>query len=458
MITRTIDRNFANMRLDRFLRKAFPEESLSVFFAVIRKKKVRVNGVVGKANQMLVEGDVVNIYENFKSVSEDDKKGESLPLASAAEAAPATPSSGDTPQRPDAKSATGFAKNKSTWGRHLTGAEKQAHWGAHELDLVVQTEDYVIVNKPSGLASQPGSGTRPGESLVEYLWEWGRNEGLDFKPTIAHRLDQETSGLIIAGDVEGDTIDLMTATTDQGDFGLLFTDMDEYTKMVPDFKVEPHDHSFETYLGFLKESDLAGFILNIKSEAMILPRDILDEMDNVPNYDFPSDNSYTPSELKTLKDSINNTELEEFISDPSNIGDYDGLFKRISDSTLLTLRLSREDLKDMVKDGVISMIETGPLGFLHSDKIGGNYATVFTSQEKISHVDTPYNKYIQIVNFSQMTNCLLNDDMDGIIINPNCENILITRNVLLEYSDVLEVICYDEKLNSAVFHMFPMEM
>ena len=205
MITRTIDRNFANMRLDRFLRKAFPEESLSVFFAVIRKKKVRVNGVVGKANQMLVEGDVVNIYENFKSVSEDDKKGESLPLASAAKAAPATPSSGDTPQRPDAKSATGFAKNKSTWGRHLTGAEKQAHWGAHELDLVVQTEDYVIVNKPSGLASQPGSGTRPGESLVEYLWEWGRSEGLDFKPTIAHRLDQETSGLIIAA-LHGDTL------------------------------------------------------------------------------------------------------------------------------------------------------------------------------------------------------------------------------------------------------------
>ena len=205
MITRTIDRNFANMRLDRFLRKAFPEESLSVFFAVIRKKKVRVNGVVGKANQMLVEGDVVNIYENFKSVSDDDQKGESLPLASAAEAAPATPSSGDNPQRPDAKSATGFAKNKSTWGRHLTGAEKQAHWGAHELDLVVQTEDYVIVNKPSGLASQPGSGTRPGESLVEYLWEWGRNEGLDFKPTIAHRLDQETSGLIIAA-LHGDTL------------------------------------------------------------------------------------------------------------------------------------------------------------------------------------------------------------------------------------------------------------
>ena len=100
---------------------------------------------------------------------------------------------------------TGFAKNKSTWGRHLTGAEKQAHWGAHELEFIVQTEDYVIVNKPSGLASQPGSGTRPGESLVEYLWEWGKKECLDFKPTIAHRLDQETSGLLIAA-LHGDTL------------------------------------------------------------------------------------------------------------------------------------------------------------------------------------------------------------------------------------------------------------
>ena len=201
MITRVIDRNFANMRLDRFLRKAFPDESLSVFFAVIRKKKVRVNGVIGKANQMLQEGDTVCIYENFKSV-----EGDSHPLAPAT--ASATPSSGDTPQRPDASEAqakSGFAKNKSTWGKALSPAEKQAGWGAKDLDIVIQTEDYVIVNKPSGLASQPGSGTRPGESLVEYLWEWGRREGLDFKPTIAHRLDQETSGMLIAA-LHGDTL------------------------------------------------------------------------------------------------------------------------------------------------------------------------------------------------------------------------------------------------------------
>ncbi|MDD5943227.1 RluA family pseudouridine synthase [Fibrobacter sp.] len=199
MITRFIDRNFANMRLDRFLRKAFPDESLSVFFAVIRKKKVRVNGVVGKANQMLQEGDTVCIYENFKSIENNSDFG-----IQNSETKDIVASSEGTKQ-PSA----GFAKAKSTWGktdeRLKTRDERNASWGAKELDIVIQTEDYVVVNKPSGLASQPGSGTRPGESLVEYLWEWGRREGLDFKPTIAHRLDQETSGMIIAA-LHGDTL------------------------------------------------------------------------------------------------------------------------------------------------------------------------------------------------------------------------------------------------------------
>ena len=207
MITRIIDRNFANMRLDRFLRKAFPDESLSVFFAVIRKKKVRVNGAVGKANQMLQEGDTVCIYENFKSVDESAAQGDENkmdPIASVIlEGQRPDRIQGDSKQATPSKS--GFAKNKSTWGKALSPAEKQAGWGAKDLDIVIQTEDYVIVNKPSGLASQPGSGTRPGESLVEYLWEWGRREGLDFKPTIAHRLDQETSGMLIAA-LHGDTL------------------------------------------------------------------------------------------------------------------------------------------------------------------------------------------------------------------------------------------------------------
>lgn len=170
MITRIIDRNFANMRLDRFLRKAFPNEPLSTFFAILRKKKVRVNGIHAKAPQILREGDTVDIYENFKSL-ENQAQNESAP--------------------------------KKSWGSEARFADRD--FVQNNLNLALEKEDFVVVDKPSGIPSQPGTGTRKGESLVEMLWQWGADGRLDFKPTIAHRLDEETSGLLIAA-LHGDTL------------------------------------------------------------------------------------------------------------------------------------------------------------------------------------------------------------------------------------------------------------
>lgn len=170
MITRIIDRNFANMRLDRFLRKAFPNEPLSTFFAILRKKKVRVNGIHAKAPQMLREGDTVDIYENFKSL-ENQTQNASAP--------------------------------QKSWGSEARFANRD--FVQNNLNLALEKEDFVVVDKPSGIPSQPGTGTRKGESLVEMLWQWGADGRLDFKPTIAHRLDEETSGLLIAA-LHGDTL------------------------------------------------------------------------------------------------------------------------------------------------------------------------------------------------------------------------------------------------------------
>ena len=73
MITRVIDRNFANMRLDRFLRKAFPDESLSVFFAVIRKKIMKAKSDSGptEMNQKKPE-EIENLFLLLKAVSTPD--------------------------------------------------------------------------------------------------------------------------------------------------------------------------------------------------------------------------------------------------------------------------------------------------------------------------------------------------------------------------------------------------
>lgn len=66
------------------------------------------------------------------------------------------------------------------------------------LNFIFQTPDFAILNKPCGLASQSGSGISEEESLAGMLDIWARQEGLDFKPALVHRLDKDTSGLIIA--------------------------------------------------------------------------------------------------------------------------------------------------------------------------------------------------------------------------------------------------------------------
>ena len=265
------------------------------------------------------------------------------------------------------------------------------------------------------------------------------------------------SSLIIAGDVSDKTIGIATISLEDETYGLLFTDMDEFGKVFKEYEVESNFYCFGMYLDMLKNTGLDGFIINLASECFILPEDGFEENEILPEYEYSTEDSYTSGELKMLKSQINNSSLEEFIGNPQNIGRYEELFDEVSASTILTLRLSEENLNDLADDGMISMERSEPLGFLYSDNMGGNYATVFTSDEKMKGIDTTMNKYSQIVNFSQMTSHVLTDDMDGIIINPESDNIVLTREMLLEFSQMWESKCNDPKLNSAIFHMFLIE-
>ena len=265
------------------------------------------------------------------------------------------------------------------------------------------------------------------------------------------------SCLLTPANVNGDKVNVIYAKIEDESFGALFTDMDEFRKVFPDFDVEAHSFDFSQYVEMLEKGNLRGFFINMSGEDFIFPREFVKYLGDMPEMTYSHEDSYTSDDLKSLKDSMDNSDLEDFLNDPANIGRYEELFDKISDSTILTLRLSRENLNAMAEDGVISMKETGPLGFLYTDNGGGMYATAFTSDDKIRTIPTALNKYSQLINFSQMTNYVLSDDLDGIIINPNEENVLLTREVLLEYSPLLEMMCNDSRLNSAIFYLFTME-
>jgi hypothetical protein len=291
------------------------------------------------------------------------------------------------------------------------------------------------------------------ENLRRYIDEFCRNGENPTEENMKNILGElKHSNLIIAASIPEKQMAIFDFEGKR--YGFLFTDMAEYRKFFPDGDCGCQSFDFEFYKRVIDMGDADGFVLNPESEGFPIIKRMFDMIKEFPEHKYCPDEGYTASELKSLRDSIDNGHLEEFIKNSSNIGRYEELFSEISDSTLLTLMVSREDLDFMAEDGVISMVETDPKGFLYLDELGGKYATVYTSEDKIANVHTDLNKYSQLVNFSQLTNFILNDDLDGIIINPNSENVMLIREVLLEYSPLLEHTCNDSRLNTAIMHMF----
>ena len=263
------------------------------------------------------------------------------------------------------------------------------------------------------------------------------------------------SNLYIPAKREDFTLNFIIYEEDGLRLTLLFTGEEEFAKFFEDTAdIELMQNSFELYQNVLKTSDIDGYILNPATEKYIFTKDFVLDI-NVPKTNFYSSNTYTTDELKQMRTSKNEG-LERFIENAENIGDFEGLFEMMSKSRLLTLMVSDTDLKAKANDGVISMMDSGPLAQMYTDNVGGVYATVFSGEDKIREVATDKFKYSQLVNLSMLVNFVLSEDMDGIILNPQSDNVLIPRVSLLKYSLGFEKFANDEKLSDAIYYMFVM--
>jgi 23S rRNA pseudouridine1911/1915/1917 synthase len=68
-----------------------------------------------------------------------------------------------------------------------------------KLDIVYEDHDLMIINKPSGMVVHPGNGNSSG-TLVNALMAYTKDlsdGSAEFRPGIVHRIDKDTSGLII---------------------------------------------------------------------------------------------------------------------------------------------------------------------------------------------------------------------------------------------------------------------
>ncbi len=148
-----VDAGAAGLRLDVFLARAFPDRSRSFLARAIEKGAVRVDGVAARASVKLREGTVVRFV-----VPEPPRAG---------------PEAEEIP-----------------------------------LDFLHLDDSIAAVNKPAGMVVHPAKGNWKGTLAGALRWHLERaggglsQAGGPTRPGIVHRLDRDTSGVIVVARTE----------------------------------------------------------------------------------------------------------------------------------------------------------------------------------------------------------------------------------------------------------------
>jgi 23S rRNA pseudouridine955/2504/2580 synthase len=145
----------AGQRLDRLLRRLLPQVPLGAIFRHLRSGRIRVDGQKAAGSLRLADGMVLELR---------------LPAADLRQVAAAAP------RRP----------------------ARRGRWRGPEPAIVHRDEHLLVIDKPAGMAAQPGS--RQERDVLAWLDARGLGvRSATFAPAPAHRLDRGTSGLLLIG-------------------------------------------------------------------------------------------------------------------------------------------------------------------------------------------------------------------------------------------------------------------
>ncbi len=78
-----------------------------------------------------------------------------------------------------------------------TNAEMDIQGEDIPLDIIYEDDDLLIINKESGMVVHPAPGHYSGTLVNALLYRYSLSGGDSFRPGIVHRLDKDTSGLMI---------------------------------------------------------------------------------------------------------------------------------------------------------------------------------------------------------------------------------------------------------------------
>jgi 23S rRNA pseudouridine955/2504/2580 synthase len=181
MQTRTVEPDEAGMRLDRWFKAHYPELSFGHLQKLLRSGQVRVDGGRVRTNARLVPGQAIRVpplgQGGLEGVLRENRPGEAK---------------GDNAS-PSADGERGAAKSQEPPQRDRPARRPTSDADALRAMILHEDDEVFVFNKPAGLAVQGGSGlTRHVDAMLEAF-----RDRKGQKPRLVHRLDRDTSGVLV---------------------------------------------------------------------------------------------------------------------------------------------------------------------------------------------------------------------------------------------------------------------
>ncbi len=146
----TVEDDFNDSRLDKWFKLKVINLPHSLIEKIIRQNKVKVNKKKTKSSYRLQTGDLIEIYDISKFRPSDNKK-------------------------------------------KIRYLPKKKEIGEYDKYIIENNKNFIVLNKPEGVPVQ--SGTKSFKNIIEILKNTKYFE--NSMPYIVHRLDKETSGILI---------------------------------------------------------------------------------------------------------------------------------------------------------------------------------------------------------------------------------------------------------------------
>ncbi len=146
----TVDDDYNDSRLDKWFKNNVINLPHSLIEKIIRQNKIKVNKKKTKSSYRVQTGDLIEIYDISKLKPLDKKE-------------------------------------------KIKYLPKKKEIGTYDDYVIEDNENFIVINKPAGIPVQ--SGTKSFKNIIDILKNTRYFE--NSKPFIVHRLDKETSGVLI---------------------------------------------------------------------------------------------------------------------------------------------------------------------------------------------------------------------------------------------------------------------